>query len=163
VKGAFDHGKHFMVDKIGHRIPSINSETAGEDEDEDSFAIDSTAIGAPLEKSRSSHGHGSRHNSNSSMRPEPRVFHGWTLTSEVSFRDVCKTVRETAFVNNNLPIIVSLEVHADLEQQEIMVDIMKEEWKGLLIDEAHPLCDPAKRLPRLEELLGKVSNMYHVQ
>jgi hypothetical protein len=51
---------------------------------------------------------------------------------------------------------VSLEVHADLEQQEVMVDIMKEEWKGLLIDEAHEACNPEERLPRLEELQNKI-------
>jgi phosphatidylinositol phospholipase C delta len=43
-----------------------------------------------------------------------------------------------------------------MDQQEIMVQIMKEEWAGLLIDTAHPECDPEKRLPRLEELLGKI-------
>lgn len=37
-----------------------------------------------------------------------------------------------------------------------MVNIMKEEWKGFLIDAAHPTCDPEDRLPRLEELLNKI-------
>jgi hypothetical protein len=60
-------------------------------------------------------------------------------------------------VTTNLPIIVSLEVHADMEQQEIMVQIMKEEWEGLLIDEAYESCNPEERLPRLDELLNKVS------
>ncbi|KAF4631857.1 hypothetical protein G7Y89_g6272 [Cudoniella acicularis] len=87
---------------------------------------------------------------------EPLVLHGWTLTAPVGFRAVCKSIRETAFLTSKLPIIVSLEVHADLEQQEIMVNIMKEEWKGLLIDEAHPTCNPDERLPRLEELLNKI-------
>ena len=87
---------------------------------------------------------------------EPLVLHGWTLTAPVGFRDVCKTVRENAFLATNLPIIVSLEVHANLEQQEVMVKVMKEEWKGFLIDEAHPTCDPEDRLPRLEELLNKI-------
>lgn len=114
-----------------------------------------SAMGEPLEKTVSGHLH-IRHNSSSSMRPEPRVLHGWTLTSEVSFRDVCKTIRETAFQTTNLPLIVSLEVHACLEQQEIMVEIMKEEWNGLLIDEAHPACNPAERLPYLNELFNKV-------
>ena len=30
---------------------------------------------------------------------EPRVLHGHTLTKEVSFRDVCAAIKETAFVN----------------------------------------------------------------
>jgi phosphatidylinositol phospholipase C delta len=90
------------------------------------------------------------------MNGEPLVLHGWTLTAPVGFRAVCKTIRETAFVTSKFPIIVSLEVHADLEQQEVMVDIMKEEWKGLLVDEAHSACNPDERLPRLEELLNKI-------
>ncbi|TVY21509.1 Phosphoinositide phospholipase C-gamma-1 [Lachnellula arida] len=87
---------------------------------------------------------------------EPLVLHGWTLTTPVGFRAVCQSIRETAFEKSPYPIIVSLEVHADLEQQEIMVDIMKEEWKGLLIDEANEACNPDERLPKLEELLNKI-------
>lgn len=87
---------------------------------------------------------------------EPLVLHGWTLTAPVGFRAVCKTIGETAFLTSKLPLIVSLEVHADLEQQETMVSIMKEEWEGLMIDQAHEACDPDMRLPRLEELLGKI-------
>lgn len=87
---------------------------------------------------------------------EPLVMHGWTLTAPVAFRDVCKAVRENAFVTSKLPLIVSLEVHANLDQQEIMVNIMKEEWAGYLVHEAHETCDPEERLPRLEELLGKI-------
>ena len=87
---------------------------------------------------------------------EPLVLHGWTLTTPVGFRAVCQAIRESAFATSNLPIIVSLEVHADLEQQETMVTIMKEEWKGLLVDEAHETCNPEERLPRLDELLNKI-------
>lgn len=87
---------------------------------------------------------------------EPLVLHGWTLTAPVGFRAVCKSIRETAFLTSKLPIIVSLEVHADMEQQELMVDIMMEEWKGFLIDEAHETCDPSERLPRLDELMEKI-------
>lgn len=87
---------------------------------------------------------------------EPLVLHGWTLTAPIGFRAVCKSIREAAFVTSKLPLIVSLEVHADLDQQEIMVDIMKEEWKGLLVDVPHEGCDPEERLPRLEELMEKI-------
>ncbi|EGE01013.1 phosphoinositide-specific phospholipase C [Trichophyton equinum CBS 127.97] len=68
------------------------------------------------------------------MRCEPRVFHGHTLTKEVTFRDVCYTIRDNAFVTSDLPVIVSLEVHASHEQQEIMVDIMTKAWEGLLVE-----------------------------
>ena len=67
-------------------------------------------------------------------RAEPRVLHGHTLTKEVPFRAVCNAIRDSAFIATDLPIIVSLEVHACLEQQEIMVEIMREAWQGMLID-----------------------------
>jgi phosphatidylinositol phospholipase C delta len=157
VKEKFEHGFHIIAEKTGHhRIPSINSEDGGCEDGEMSSTTDSMTIGEPLQKSASSHYYRSRHNSTSNIKLEPRVLHGWTLTSEVPFRDVCKTIRETAFVTTNLPIIVSLEVHADLEQQETMVEIMKEEWKGLLVDEAHDSCKPDERLPKLSDLLNKV-------
>jgi len=108
---------------------------------------DTLTIGNPLERPTSIR---------SLRNGEPLVLHGWTLTAPVGFRAVCKSIRETAFEKSPLPIIVSLEVHADLEQQETMVDIMKEEWKGLLIDEAHEACNPEERLPNLNELLNKI-------
>ena len=32
-------------------------------------------------------------------RAEPRVLHGHTLTTEVSFRDVCVAINENAFIS----------------------------------------------------------------
>lgn len=92
----------------------------------------------------------------STLSGEPLVLHGWTLTAPIGFRAVCKTIRETGFATSKLPIIVSLEVHADAEQQEVMVDIMKEEWAGLLVEMPNPDCNPDERLPRLDELLNKI-------
>ncbi|KAL7621105.1 hypothetical protein AAE478_008418 [Parahypoxylon ruwenzoriense] len=86
---------------------------------------------------------------------EPIVMHGYTFTAPVGFREVCKAIREVAFETTNLPIIVSLEVHADQEQQEVMVQTMKQEWAGLLVEKPHDTC-PNGRMPRLEELLNKI-------
>ncbi|KAI1755853.1 PLC-like phosphodiesterase [Xylaria castorea] len=86
---------------------------------------------------------------------EPIVMHGWTLNQPIGFRQVCKAIREVAFETTDLPIIISLEVHALAEQQESMVRIMKEEWAGVLIETPHTAC-PKDRMPRLEELLGKI-------
>ncbi|KAK2781194.1 hypothetical protein FQN53_000738 [Emmonsiellopsis sp. PD_33] len=72
--------------------------------------------------------------SNIPLKLEPRVLHGYTLTKEVTFRDVCNAIRDSAFVASDLPVIVSLEVHACLEQQQVMVDIMTESWKGMLLE-----------------------------
>ncbi|KAF2707746.1 PLC-like phosphodiesterase [Pleomassaria siparia CBS 279.74] len=93
-----------------------------------------------------------------SSRAEPRVLHGYTLTKDTSFRAVCASIRDHGFVTSNLPIIISLEVHTSPEQQEIMVEIMNEYWKGMLID-LPP--DPSQSLdelplPSLKELQNKI-------
>ncbi|AEO54842.1 hypothetical protein MYCTH_2297927 [Thermothelomyces thermophilus ATCC 42464] len=98
----------------------------------------------------------SRDSSRSNQGVEPVVHHHGTMTSTVGFREVCRAIRESAFENNPLPIIVSLEVGADREQQEVMVDIMKEEWGELLLDRHFDACDPTQRQPRLEELYEKI-------
>lgn len=84
---------------------------------------------------------------------EPRVLHGHTLTKEVPFRDVCYAIRDNAFVSSDLPVIVSLEVHADLDQQQMMVDIMREAWKNYLVE-----IDSGEEanLPRLQDLRNKI-------
>ncbi|KAH7232615.1 hypothetical protein B0J15DRAFT_505091 [Fusarium solani] len=87
---------------------------------------------------------------------EPIVTHGWNLTAPCGFREVCSVIGTSAFVNNDLPVIVSLEVHADAEQQEIMVRIMKEEWGDLLLDEPLEAYDPRFRLPMLGDLRRKI-------
>ncbi|KAI1387853.1 PLC-like phosphodiesterase [Hypoxylon trugodes] len=84
---------------------------------------------------------------------EPRVLHGYTLTKEVSFREVCEAIRESAFVVTDLPLIVSLEVHCCQQQQEAMVRIINEAWAGLLLP--HP-DDDAKFLPAPGDLRRKI-------
>jgi Phosphatidylinositol-specific phospholipase C, X domain/Phosphatidylinositol-specific phospholipase C, Y domain len=92
----------------------------------------------------------------SEEKPEPRVLHGYTLTKEVSFRAVCTAIRESAFVATDLPIIVSLEVHASLDQQEVMIDIMKETWKGMLVDISEASEEQMKHLPSPDQLRKKI-------
>ncbi|OAL07179.1 PLC-like phosphodiesterase [Phaeosphaeriaceae sp. SRC1lsM3a] len=91
-------------------------------------------------------------------RAEPRVLHGYTLTKDLPFRAVCATIRDYAFKTSNLPLIVSLEVHTCPEQQEIMVELMAEYWKGMLVE--LPL-DSSQSfesldLPTLKDLEGKI-------
>ncbi|KAF4535998.1 1-phosphatidylinositol-bisphosphate phosphodiesterase [Lasiodiplodia theobromae] len=93
-----------------------------------------------------------------SNRAEPKVYHGYTATSDISFRSVCETIRDYAFVTSELPVIISFEVHTSPEQQEVMVEIMNETWKEFLVD--HPPEDQANpaslELPPLEKLLRKI-------
>ncbi|KAL6352258.1 hypothetical protein LRP88_14463 [Fusarium phalaenopsidis] len=87
---------------------------------------------------------------------EPIVTHGWNLTTPCGFREVCSVIGTSAFVNNDLPVIFSLEVHAEAEQQEAIVRIMKEEWGELLLDEPLEGYDPRFRLPTLGDLRRKI-------
>ncbi|KAF2436624.1 PLC-like phosphodiesterase [Tothia fuscella] len=69
-----------------------------------------------------------------SDRVEPVVLHGYTATKDISFRRVCETIRDNAFVTSSLPVIVSLEVHTSKDQQEIMVEILEESFRGFLVE-----------------------------
>lgn len=100
----------------------------------------------------------------SMLAREPRVCHAYetrggdvTLHEPIPFRTVCQTIRDSAFAHgNNLPVIISLEVHANGPQQEKMVQIMKDEWAGLLLDEHLPDCDPLTKQPTLRSLKNKI-------
>ena len=82
---------------------------------------------------------------------EPQVFHGYTLTKEVTFRDVCVAIRDYAFVASDLPVIVSLEVHC--KEQDRMVEIMEHAWKGMLVTQPDP---PVAELPNPADLRNKI-------
>ncbi|KAI0465864.1 PLC-like phosphodiesterase [Xylaria cf. heliscus] len=84
---------------------------------------------------------------------EPRVLHGYTLTKEVSFRDVCEAIRDYAFVVSELPVIVSLEVHCCSQQQEMMVQIMNETWAEFLLPQPG---EDARYLPSPGDLRRKI-------
>lgn len=98
------------------------------------------------------------------LKHEPRVCHALaTSVGDVTFhrsiplRTVCQAIRDNAFSHGNeLPIIISLEVHANLQQQEKMVEIMKEEWRGLLLTEPLPHCDPDTAQPTVRDLRKKI-------
>jgi phosphatidylinositol phospholipase C, delta len=84
---------------------------------------------------------------------EPRVLHGYTLTKEISFRDVCTAIRESAFAVTDTPLIVSLEVHCSPAQQATMVKIMKDAWHDVLV--AEPDKEP-DALPSPDALRNKI-------
>lgn len=84
---------------------------------------------------------------------EPRVLHGYTLTKDITFRDVCLSIRKSAFAVTDTPLIVSLEVHCNPAQQACMVRIMKEIWADVLVPE--PEKDP-ESLPSPADLRNKI-------
>ncbi|KAL5592586.1 hypothetical protein FOBRF1_013612 [Fusarium oxysporum] len=87
---------------------------------------------------------------------EPIVTDGYARMTPCGFREACEVIRNSAFASTDLPVIINLEVHANSEQQDMMVKIMKEEWHDILVDEPLEGYDPRFRLPTLEDLRGRI-------
>ncbi|XP_069373582.1 1-phosphatidylinositol 4,5-bisphosphate phosphodiesterase epsilon-1 isoform X1 [Paralichthys olivaceus] len=55
----------------------------------------------------------------------PVIYHGHTLTTKIPFKDVVEAINRTAFVNSNMPVVLSIENHCSLPQQRKMAEIFK--------------------------------------
>lgn len=89
-------------------------------------------------------------------RKMPVVTADLGFSESLSFLDFCVLLRDTAFLNSNMPIIVNFKVYSSANQQKTMVDIMTEEWRGLLLDEPIDDCDPKFKLPQLGDLQNRI-------
>ncbi|GJJ77849.1 phosphatidylinositol phospholipase C, delta [Entomortierella parvispora] len=87
---------------------------------------------------------------------QPVIYHGRTLTSKILFRDVIEAISTYAFVNSPYPLILSLEIHCDLEQQETMANIMKTKLGSWLIVAPLPDSNNSEILPSPDELKFKI-------
>ena len=56
---------------------------------------------------------------------DPVVYHGYTRTSKIKFRDVLRAINECAFQHSDYPVILSLEVHTTEAQSNIMAQAIK--------------------------------------
>lgn len=56
---------------------------------------------------------------------EPMVCHGYTLTSKVPLAHVLQTIKGSAFIANEYPIILSIENHCNPPQQEKMAALFR--------------------------------------
>lgn len=84
----------------------------------------------------------------------PIVMHGRTMTSSVLFADCISVIGKYAFESSPYPLILSLEVHCNPEQQQAMVDIMIRELGEQLLRE--PLTSPSYELPSPEDLRNRI-------
>lgn len=86
---------------------------------------------------------------------QPIVKHGHTMTSSsVLFLDCISVISKYAFTESPYPLILSLEVHCNPEQQQTMVDIMKDKLKTRLVTE--PFLANVPILPSPEELRHRI-------
>ncbi|CAO2655253.1 Nn.00g103170.m01.CDS01 [Neocucurbitaria sp. VM-36] len=74
-------------------------------------------------------------------KEEPKVTHGYTLVSNIRFRQVCETIRdvvdmEEANEKNAAPIMISLENHCDAHGQLRLAQIMQEVFGHRLLSQA---------------------------
>jgi len=86
---------------------------------------------------------------------EPMIYHGKTLTSKVSLRDVCQAIAKYSFVTSPYPVLISAEVHCGIAQQDKIVDIMLEVFGNAIVQA--PVEDRPKivALPSPEDLKNK--------
>ncbi|KAF9145806.1 Phospholipase C [Linnemannia schmuckeri] len=85
---------------------------------------------------------------------QPVIYHGRTLTSKILFRDVIEAISTYAFVNSPYPLILSLEIHCDLDQQDIMANIMRTKLGSWLV--VAPLDSENVTLPSPDDLQFKI-------
>uniref|UniRef100_A0A8U8C7X5 1-phosphatidylinositol 4,5-bisphosphate phosphodiesterase n=1 Tax=Geospiza parvula TaxID=87175 RepID=A0A8U8C7X5_GEOPR len=90
---------------------------------------------------------------------EPLVTHGFTMTTEVPFKEVIEAIAESAFKTSPFPVILSFENHVDsARQQAKMAEYCRSIFGAALLTEPldkYPL-EPGVPLPSPQELLGRI-------
>ncbi|XP_041479378.1 uncharacterized protein LOC121427179 isoform X1 [Lytechinus variegatus] len=86
---------------------------------------------------------------------DPVIYHGYTLTSKIKFRDVITVVNKYAFVSSPYPVILSIENHCTLEQQKKMARYLLEILGDQLIISSPPERGP-DGLPSPDSLKYKI-------
>ncbi|CAG8468286.1 8598_t:CDS:2, partial [Acaulospora morrowiae] len=84
----------------------------------------------------------------------PVVTHGHTWTSKILFKDVISAIRTYAFKASPYPLILSLEVHCSIEQQDNMSTILRNQLGDYLVTGF--LSENEMALPSPTELMYKI-------
>ncbi|XP_032820116.1 1-phosphatidylinositol 4,5-bisphosphate phosphodiesterase eta-2-like isoform X2 [Petromyzon marinus] len=86
---------------------------------------------------------------------EPMVTHGRTLTTRIPFQDVLRCIGAHSFTHNPYPVIVSLENHCSLAQQDKMAHYLQSILGDLLLLPSDlPTADA--QWPSPQSLMGKI-------
>uniref|UniRef100_A0A7N8WQ65 1-phosphatidylinositol 4,5-bisphosphate phosphodiesterase n=1 Tax=Mastacembelus armatus TaxID=205130 RepID=A0A7N8WQ65_9TELE len=90
---------------------------------------------------------------------EPVITHGFTMTTEISFKEVIEAISECAFKTSPFPVILSFENHVDSpKQQAKMAEYCRSIFGDALLTEPlekYPL-ESGVPLPSPMELMGKI-------
>jgi len=84
---------------------------------------------------------------------EPIIFHGFTVTSKINFVDVIAAINDEGFKTSPYPIILSIENHCSIKQQDVMAKYMRSIFGDKL---QLPLAEAAEKLPSPEDLKYKI-------
>ncbi|XP_053161906.1 1-phosphatidylinositol 4,5-bisphosphate phosphodiesterase epsilon-1 isoform X2 [Hemicordylus capensis] len=63
----------------------------------------------------------------------PVIYHGHTLTTKISFKEVVEAIDRSAFITSDMPVVISIENHCSLPQQRKMADIFKNTFGDKLV------------------------------
>ncbi|RXN31372.1 1-phosphatidylinositol 4,5-bisphosphate phosphodiesterase delta-4-like protein [Labeo rohita] len=85
---------------------------------------------------------------------EPVVYHGHTLTSKILLKDVITTIANYAFKASEYPLIVSIENHCSIEQQEVMARYFRDILGDMLLTKTAD--GVSSELPSPEALKRKI-------
>eukprot|EP00116_Pleurobrachia_bachei_P002361 sb/3462623/ len=77
---------------------------------------------------------------------EPHITHGFTLCSNIHFKDVIVAINETAFKTSSYPVILSFENHCTPRQQQKMAHYCIDIFGDKLLKE--PLDEPRAQLKK---------------
>eukprot|EP01083_Nonionella_stella_P138015 419934_1 len=86
---------------------------------------------------------------------EPTIYHGYTLTSRILFKDVIQAIADHAFLASTFPLILSIENHCSSKQMKAMAHY----FKTIFGDHLHTRDqDPAglEKLPSPNDLKFKI-------
>ncbi|XP_028320425.1 1-phosphatidylinositol 4,5-bisphosphate phosphodiesterase eta-1 isoform X5 [Gouania willdenowi] len=86
---------------------------------------------------------------------EPMVQHGYTLTSKIPFKSVIEAINKYAFVNNQYPVILSIENHCNIQQQKKIAQYLRDIF-GDKLDVGDAMNRNSKVLPSPACLQGKI-------
>lgn len=86
---------------------------------------------------------------------EPIVYHGHTFTSKILLKDVIAAIAQYAFKVSEYPLIISIENHCSIEQQEVMARHFREILGDMLMTTTEDARDSSE-LPSPEALKNKI-------
>eukprot|EP01134_Creolimax_fragrantissima_P002128 CFRG2128T1 len=88
---------------------------------------------------------------------KPVIYHGYTITTKISFEDVVIAVAEHAFDATDYPLIISIENHCSVAQQRFMAETFHKHMSHLLLsDVLDASAEDCTVLPSPEMLKRKI-------